>query len=359
MHKNSTKNCAIELTKILTAIDTSTPKGLAKARSVLTQWVQKNSLFVSEINNTNALYIQTNPNAAKEFSFVCHLDVVSADGWKEAFTPIIKNGALIARGVVDDKGPLAICLETMLHFRESADINVTCLIVNDEEIVNKEIGEVLQKNIYHPDFCLVADGGTHDLFDIGQKGIIKLSTTITTEGGHSAFEEFENNAALQMIAFIHHLNQKASKLPVNKNFKQTFINVSRIVSETVPYGMPSEAMANLEIQFPLPQTLEFWLNVLEDAKKIFSGLEIKIDFTEVPHLVEDATMLKLIKKMGGEPITVGGVNLAKDLNKSGIKAIGHCPVTTYMAHCDNESMLLTDFEKGVKMYKRMINQFVK
>lgn len=48
------------------------------------------------------------------FGILCHLDVVPAvgqDGWlTEPFTPEIKNGAIIARGTQDDKGPTIAAL---------------------------------------------------------------------------------------------------------------------------------------------------------------------------------------------------------------------------------------------------------
>lgn len=351
------KNRVIKLTKKLIAFNTSTPSGLEACQTFIREWCEEVGLVCTTIPGTQALYIQTNPSSQKEFAFVCHLDVVPAAGWTAAFQPRIKNNFLYGRGAVDDKGPLAICLETLLHFRSLSEINVSCLITNDEEVENLEIEAVLKQQIFKPNFCLVADGGAHTVFDIGQKGIISLTATITTTGGHSAFEEVSESASLLLLQFIQNLKTYAEVQDNHPSFKPTLINVSRIVSETVPYALPPTATANLEIQFPPPQTLKQWLSVLNKQKKLFKALELEIKFTEVPHLVTDKQTLALINEPQHTLMTVGGVNLAKNLNKAGIQSVGHCPVTEYMGHCENEHIHLSDFDQGVKEYITLVNKW--
>lgn len=350
---------AIELTKMLIAIDTSNRQGLRTARQKLLAWSKVRSLSARRIPKTKALLIETNPLAPKTFAFVCHTDVVPADGWETAFAPVIKKGALYGRGAVDDKGPLAICLAVLHAWKNEPNINVSCLIVSDEEVVNLDIQGVLSSQQFKADYCLVVDGGTHQLFDIGQKGIVRLSANVTAIGGHSAFEEGSKSASLKFLRFIKELESFGQTLPTDPHFKPTFINVSRLQTATVPYGLPTKAEANLEIQFPPPQTLEQWLAKIKQLQTEIPHLKVKIYFTEVPHLVTDQRVLGLIKRLPNVSlITVGGVNLAKDLNKAGIPAVGHCPVKNYMGHCDDENIKLSDFKKGIKTYNKLIKMWL-
>lgn len=353
------KNRLISLAKALIAIDTSHPTGQQLAQQYLCKWCGEMGLVCNYIPGTKALYIQTHPDANQEFAFVCHLDVVPAATWRTAFKPKIKNGYLYGRGSVDDKGPLAVCLEVLLHFRSINNINVSCLLTNDEETDNVEIEKVLEKKMFKPSFCLVADGGTHTIFDIGQKGIISLTATVTTSGGHSAFEVTEESAALQLLKFIDNLKTQAVSMPTDKSFKPTLINVSHIISEGIPYAMPTQATANLEIQFPPPQSLTEWLTIIADQKKDVAGLQIKINFTEIPHIVSDRKTLAIINQPQNKMITVGGVNLAKNLNKAGIPAVGHCPVEEYMGHCENERIKIEDFMAGFEEYVELIDRWQK
>jgi|GEM_PF-2498097 len=355
-NKNENENIAFDLAKKLIAIDTSTIAGVKCANKEIIQWAKKYELPVMTFPKTHALLVQTNLKAKKTFAFVCHSDVVPADGWETAFNPCVKNGALYGRGAVDDKGPLSICLSTLVSWKNFHDINVSCLVVGDEEVINHDIQEVLASKKFHADYCLVADGGTHNLFDIGQKGIVRLSASVTTEGGHSAFEEAEKSASIQLLKFINSLDAYSKTLSHDSHFQPTFINVSHFETNAVPYGLPTLAVANLEVQFPSPQTLEDWLLKIKKLQTEIAHLKVTIAFTEVPHLISDPIVLGLITKLPEVSlITVGGVNLAKDLNKAGIPAVGHCPVKKYMGHCKNERMRLSDFRRGLATYNQLIN----
>lgn len=351
---------AVELAKTLITIDTSRKRGLNKAMAYLGKWSVRRGLIATRLSGTNALLFETHPEVATKFLFVCHVDVVPAMGWQMAFQPVVRRGRLYGRGAVDDKGPLALCLSLLDKWKTNRDINVSCLVVTDEETVNCEIYQILSKHKLSPSCCLVVDGGTHTIFDIGQKGIIRFTVKIKTTGGHSAFEENSKSASLQLLRFLDALKTYAGKQSTDAHFQPTFINVSKFVTETVPYGLPTSAEAHFEIQFPPPQRLENWLSIIQKEKNRHPQTTLKINFTEVPHLVQDEQILNLIRQIPqASLVTVGGVNLAKDLNKAGIPAVGHCPVKTYMGHCDNEFIRLSDFQKGFQTYNELIIQFQK
>lgn len=349
------QSLSLDIAKSLISIDTTTSKGVNKAMTWLKKWASDQGLYTLNFPGTKALLIQTNPKAQKHFNFVTHIDVVPALDWESAFKPDIKNDQLIGRGAVDDKGPLAVCLEVLVTTKSNDAINVSCLIVTDEETDNKEIGKIIASGEFNPNFSLVVDGGTHTLMDIGQKGIVRCELSLLSKGGHSAFEESSNSASLQMLEVINELNLFASKQPTDPDFSPTFINVSAFISETVPYGLPELATAHLEIQFPSPQKSATWLKKIDELKDVIPHLNVTVHWISEPHLLKDKEILTIFTSLGLENITTGGNNLAKDLSLSGILASSHCPVTEYLAHCTNEKISLEDLEKGAKLYVQLVD----
>lgn len=350
----SKKISAIDIAKTLIEIDTSDEAGIVKALDWISTWAKESNLRVKSFPKTKALLVETNPGAPFHFNFVTHIDVVPADGWKEAFKPQVKHDLLFGRGAVDDKGPLAICLSLLAEHVTKKDINISCLIVTDEETTNEEIKEIINSGDFKPNFSLVADGGTHNLIDIGQKGIIRCELLVKTKGGHSAFEEKASSASLQLLSILQQLMSIAAVQPHTSPFSPTFINVSSLVSQSLPYGLPSEARAAIEIQFPLPQQSSFWLQELEKIKQEKPNVEVSVKWVSEPHLFEDKAILHIFSELGLSAITTGGNNLAKDLCLGGIPAVSHCPVEEYMAHCDNEYIHIQDFEIGKKTYEKII-----
>ncbi|MBP9699743.1 M20 family metallopeptidase [Candidatus Woesebacteria bacterium] len=354
----NTSSIAQEIALQLIAIDTSKQNGIHSAMNWIETWCKAQGLLIKRIPHTKAILIETHPEAQKHVNFVTHIDVVPADGWNEAFTPLVKNNCLIGRGAVDDKGPLAICLEVLVKAQQHSHINVSCLIVTDEETQNTEIQEITKANTFHPDLCIVVDGGTHKVFDIGQKGIIRFDVSIQTPGGHSAFEEVEKSASIQLLQFISDLEKLAITFPHHVAFSKTFINVSKISAATVPYGLPTLAIAHIELQFAPPQTSEEWRNQINQLLGKFNEYELNIHWISEPHMLENQKFLNLLHSLPNvRCVTTGGNNLAKDLCLAGVPAVSHCPVSEYIAHCKEEKINLIDFKKGVHSYLKIIELF--
>jgi acetylornithine deacetylase/succinyl-diaminopimelate desuccinylase-like protein len=357
--KQTLPTSALEIAQALITLDTTEQAGIDQALTWLRQWAEEQRLVITTFPGTKALLLQTQPQEKKHFCFVTHIDVVPASGWSTAFQPEVQAGKLIGRGAVDDKGPLAICLETLLRVRDLLNLNVSCLIITDEEIENTEIRTIVQNTSFQPDFCLVADGGMHTIVDAGQKGNIRVSLETTTEGGHSAFEEGHLSAALQLFAFIEELRAHAKTQKSDDAFQPTFINISAFHTESVPYGLPSLAQAQLEIQFPPPQNVAHWTEFVTKRAKKFST-KVTFHWSCEPHSVIGTSVIKLFDAFPEiSCITTGGVNLAKDLTLAGIPAVSHCPIDEYNAHCDGEHIGLDDLKKGVHTYTKLVTVFAK
>lgn len=345
-----------QISKTLISFKTHKKSGLKSARKWLIAWAKQNQLVTLTWPGLNSFLIQTNPRIKKHFCFVAHLDVIPAPNWSQAFYPIIKQQKLFGRGAIDDKGPMACCLTALLAAKK-IPCNTSCLIITDEETENREINFILADKTFNPNFCLVADGGENQKFDIGQKGNLWLSISVETLGGHAAFAEFGNNAANILTQFIASLQTIGQKLPAQKPFSPAFINISKFAANTEPLNMPQKAIAQIQISFPPPQTAAFWLKKIKHNQKV----KIKIDWQSSPHILTAKKWLKLIKNTlpGANFITAGAPNLTHDLLLHKIPAISHCPTRKYLAHCDNESINLADLIFGKRFYLSLVKKFSK
>ncbi len=113
---------------------------------------------------------------------ITHLDVVPAgDGWKEdPFTMRIRDGYLIGRGVMDDKGPSVLCLYALKYLKDKKiplRYTVRALLGANEETHMADV-EYYLENYKAPLFCFSPDSD----FPVcnGEKGLFQGKITSKT-----------------------------------------------------------------------------------------------------------------------------------------------------------------------------------
>lgn len=114
------------------------------------------------------------PEGTPMVAAVCHLDVVPAPGWPEAYTPQVEEDKIIGRGTMDDKGPAVAVLYAMKSLMDEG-INPPCrirLILGTDE----ESGSQCMKHyVQHEEIPLAAFTADADFPVIhGEKGQIGL-----------------------------------------------------------------------------------------------------------------------------------------------------------------------------------------
>ena len=107
----------------------------------------------------------------RKLGILCHLDVVevNAEKWETPpFEPVIKDGMIYGRGVLDNKGPSAAALYALYAVKQ-------CLYMGaDEEKGFSDFKEYLKSNSF-PEFVFVPDA----CFPVGvaERGLVRLSFT--------------------------------------------------------------------------------------------------------------------------------------------------------------------------------------
>ena len=131
-------------------------------------------LGLNTVNCENYIgYAQLGEGDGKYLATITHLDVVPvSDGWtQDPFTMWEKDGYIIGRGVMDDKGPSILCLYALKYLKErgiALRYPIRALLGANEETGMLDVDYYL-KNYPAPAFCFSPDAN----FPLcnGEKGI--------------------------------------------------------------------------------------------------------------------------------------------------------------------------------------------
>jgi len=177
------------------------PFGLncAKALEYSTDLFSENG-FESLVYRTDGYALSSYGKGNKSIGLFCHSDVVPVgDGWiyTEPFEPIIKNGALIGRGVEDNKSGIIASLSALKFFKDN-DIKLnnklTVFIGSNEECGMKDIINYVNSHTI-PDISIVPDADFP--CSVGEKGIYRFSAE--SENSFKDVTEFNGGEAFNIV----------------------------------------------------------------------------------------------------------------------------------------------------------------
>lgn len=134
-------------------------EGCAKALSLGLKIAEE--LGLETVNCGNILGYATVGKGEKYISTVTHLDCVpTGDGWAaDPFTLREREGYLIGRGVMDDKGPSVLCLYALKYLKDNdipLNYEVRALLGTNEETGMEDVKYYLD-NYPAPAFCFSPD----------------------------------------------------------------------------------------------------------------------------------------------------------------------------------------------------------
>lgn len=163
----------------------------------------------------------------KQIATIAHIDVVpKGNGWtNDAFDMQIKDGYLIGRGVIDDKGPAILTLYMAKYFKDKGELlpyDLRILLGTSEETGMSDVDYYLKHN-KQPDFCLTPDSEFPVCF--GEKGIYS-GDFISEKIENGNIVNFSAGVASNVVpdrAFVV-IKADANKLPNADNIKITVEN---------------------------------------------------------------------------------------------------------------------------------------
>ncbi len=296
--------------------------------------------------------------SGKRLLMAAHMDVVPAgDGWDtDPFDPVIKDGFIYGRGVLDDKGPLASILVAGKILKEvlgdnalSGEFQIAAL--SDEEAEDPDgidygVKFLVEENLINATFSIIPDIGENmKRIDIAEKGRAVFKITAIGKQAHGSTPERGINAIYKMAHLINEIEKLKFKYEVSPTLGHPTLNLGEIHGGAAPNIVPGDCYIYIDIRSVPGMTKEYVFNTLKSlTQKVDGKFEVELLSWNEPHEISpDNDLVKAIQINGKdvlgfepEPFGMGGGTFAKTLNLAGITSVGWGPGDDEAYHVANE-----------------------
>ena len=169
-----------------------------------------------------SLFIATNKTTTPKVILNAHFDVVPADD--EMFSARVERDMMFGRGVIDDKGPLAVGMLLMKELASRKNRpDVALLLTGDEEVGGSHGAKyVLGEVGIRSDFCIVLDGGEPNSYVTKAKGILRARFIATGIEAHASRPWLGDNAIEKLLKIY----PKLKKLFADKDKTEWFTTMN-------------------------------------------------------------------------------------------------------------------------------------
>ncbi len=314
----------------------------------------------------------------KSIAFVSHMDTVPPGEmslWEtDPFEPVMKDGKIIGRGTLDDKGSFAAsysACKAFLRAYPKFEGTVYLIAAADEEL-GSALGIIylVEEVGLRFDSCIIPDGGTMNESVYGEKGILWIEITSFGVQTHGSLPHLGKNAIVPLAELVVELETLELGTSYNHEFDGWTMNVGQFEGGSVANMVP--ARARVVIDFRLPDGItrdEVLKQVEERVKKVQvrdpqAKFEVKILHETKPHIMDQKEAIvqafDTAARSLGIPmkyITCGGNTVAKNLFEKGMPSIVHYPGNHELAHVPNEYVIIDDLIKTSVLYAETMKNF--
>lgn len=306
-------------------------------------------------------------------AIVSHMDVVPpGDGWNsDPFSPVVKDGKIYGRGALDNKGPFAASwagIKALLDAKIPLRGTIVLGALADEERGSRYGMQHLLEKDFHPDFCIIPDGGKLNEMVVGEKGRIEVCIRTEGKSAHASEPQKGDNAIYKMTAYLNELKNFRLKYKHHHLFGPATINLGEIKGGQASNVVPDNCEVTLDIRYPLGTHEDEILNDLR-ALALKCGVVVEIEkrgFSIEPHLIDlEHPLVKIFKDIAVrigvslEVGTMGGITLAKNLYFNNVPAVVHSPTTESVAHQANEYVEIENLITCAKIWAGVVANLLK
>lgn len=238
-------------------------------------------------------YASVGGDSDRYLATITHLDVVPAgDGWKaDPFTMREREGYLLGRGVIDDKGPSVICLYMLKYLKEqgiSLRYPVRALLGVNEETGMGDVTYYLD-NYKAPLFCFSPDADFPLI--CGEKGI--AHGMMTSSCAPENVIDIRGGCAANAVPGSCEATVKAAELE----------STGDVTAERLPDGTWHLTAKGIGGHASIPQGTKNAIGVMIDyllSNNIVSGAEADFfRFASLPHIAWDGSTLGIFASSEG------------------------------------------------------------
>ncbi len=194
----------VSIDSVNPALDPSHP-GEGDIARFVAAWAEQRGLKVQWLERTpgrpSVIVTARGSGSGRTLLLNAHLDTVGVTGMSEPFTPVVRDGRMFGRGVMDMKASLAACLTTLAHAQErgmAGDLILTA--VADEEhdsIGTREVLEELIENGTVIAGAIVTEPTDLELH-VAHRGFSVVEVSFTGKASHTSQPEAGVNAVTHL-----------------------------------------------------------------------------------------------------------------------------------------------------------------
>jgi succinyl-diaminopimelate desuccinylase len=192
---------------------------------------------------------------ARTLLLAAHVDVVPAgDGWDtDPFKLTTKNGRMYARGVSDDKGPLAAILAAARYFSENPD-KLRCKLqivaaADEERGSNEGLKYLMANGLVTADFAIMGDIAGHCVeIDVAEKGVAHFHLEVKGKQAHASVPEEGRNAIYAMADWIARIRRNEFKFTPHHILSAPSINSGMLSGGVAPNVVAGDCKAVLDMR---------------------------------------------------------------------------------------------------------------
>ena len=313
------------------------------------------------VNCGDFLSVDMNEGAAKSCVFLAHTDTVHEKG-VFGTPPVTRlEDRIIAPGVIDCKGGIAIALLAMKALQEGGYPNhVRLLLTSDEEISNilggaEEVQYFTDKCAGFP-YAINCETTETDEVVVSRKGICKYEMTICGKGGHSGIHYFDCKNAIEEAAHkILALHSKSR--PGGITYSCNIIHAG-----TVENIIPERCTMRIDVRLPLRNDLAEVERTMEEvaSTSFIGGTTATLKrISHRPPMEKDADTMALFRKLLGicekfdlgslTPVESGGGSDSCYTQAAGIPSICGMGACGEFCHTNKEYALIESISTRAKI----------
>jgi acetylornithine deacetylase/succinyl-diaminopimelate desuccinylase family protein len=287
----------IKLTQALIRIRSDNPPGdeyrIARfVKAFLEDLGLKPRIYEFRRNRSNVVVVLRGKEKNHSLLVTPHLDTVPAGtNWRfPPFAAVLRNGRIYGRGASDDKGNLAIALETIRSLVKQGHVlsyNLVFAATADEETGSRlGLVSLLDKGICNPEAALVLDADEFKIV-VAQKGLIHLKVKIRGKSAHGAYPWQGINAIDQALKALSEIKSHKFVYKRNPYLRSPTINIGRIAGGDKVNIVADWCEFELDVRF-LPGMSAS--KIIQDIRRIIKNytkeFKIEIETVQLPTQID-------------------------------------------------------------------------
>jgi len=332
---------------------------------------------VDENRSNIVVTLKGKDSTLKKLYFNGHLDTVPIGEQPWTFNPFgaeIKDGRMYGRGTTDMKGGVAAILETMLILQEnkfSLEQDIVFVGTVGEEVDCLGARAAIETGLIdNPGAILIAEPSSIDLY-IAHKGALWLEIRTFGKTAHGSMPDEGTNAIDSMM----YIQEEIKNLKLDE--VDDLLGVMSQSTNTIQGGVatnvvPDYCTLNLDIRTisstqnsEILNELDIIIARLTDTKVEFQANYVVLQNLEPLKNNNESVLIRKLQVLNQEMDQMGAYSQSANYYTDGSVFRKHfdCPILICgagdpnQAHQPDESILISELEKSVEFYLRVVETY--